>query len=224
MISSHSSGFMRSSRLSRVMPALLTSTVGAPSRPSISFRQGIDRVGSAHVQHQAAALEAAFAEPLSDALRTGFAGRRADHRGAAPGEFGCDRPTDAARCTGHERDSSFIVAQSSCLLRLQVRPVSVCGSDCRECVTCGARNRRPATPAAGNSLSSIASIAISLFFSMRRLSPVSTRPGPHSTITRAPRGDHGLDCFASNAPASPVAAPVRHECCLASPCLRTSTV
>src|SRR5690606_18755201 len=100
-----------------------------------------------------------------DVLCAGIARRGADDRGPLAGERMRDRAADPSRRAGHDRDVS---GQKGVARLAHAWLLQASKARCND------------------SLSSIASISISLFFSMRRFNPVSTLPGPHSTIVRAP--------------------------------------
>ena len=104
MIASHSSSFIRSSRLSRVMPALLTRIVIAPKRGSIAVERGIDRRAIGDVERHSGAGVAGALQIRRDLRRAFVGGRRADHGRAVRRQRQRDRPPDAARRAGDERD------------------------------------------------------------------------------------------------------------------------
>src|SRR5690606_23128438 len=112
----------------------------------------------------AAALETGVLQPLGDALRTRLSRCRPNDRCTLAGKLMGDRPADAAGGTG---DDGYVLRQHGVRLA-HASLLHACSARCND------------------SVSSIANISISLFFSMRRFSPVSTRPGPHSTMMRAP--------------------------------------
>jgi hypothetical protein len=107
MTVSQSSSFRRMARLSRVMPALLTSTVTAPKRFLDMADQRIDLSRIAHFEDAALALAPRIAQTGRDFRRALRAGGRADHGGTKRAQFERDGLTDAARGTGDERNLSI---------------------------------------------------------------------------------------------------------------------
>ncbi len=94
---SQSSCFMRSSSMSRVMPALLQRISIVPSFASMS---AMTASMDSHIEHNAAA--APSAEALRDAGRPIGGRRRADDAGAVVRQPIGDRSAYAPRCTRHQ--------------------------------------------------------------------------------------------------------------------------
>ena len=142
------------------MPALLTSMVGSPSWASRSATSACRRFRSRGVVDRPASAQAALLEPGADRRRARGRGRGADHRCAGARERQRDGLPDAARRAGDQRHL--------CL--------------CHQCLLPAA-----SMAACSEASSSIAMQLTSGRRSMRRLSAVSTLPGPHSTSSVAPR-------------------------------------
>ena len=172
MIASHSSSFMRSSRLSRVMPALLT-RIGDRRRArfSIAAERRVDRRRVGDVERRcpsppmpaSARYAVIAAAPASVvAVPTTVAPCAAQRRG--------DRAADAARRAGDQRDLSR-QRPAHAALPWRQRPAPPARRRWR-------RHRRARVPRGSAS--------------MRLHRPVSTLPGPHSTTWVTPLRGHGL--------------------------------
>ncbi len=165
---SQSSGFMRSSKVSRVMPALLTRIVTAPSFASMSAiaaSQAAPSATSSTIPRPA--MPADFRDsPKSPRARS--TRRRADDSRALAAERECDRVADAARSAGHEGDFAGERPCRHDAPLLCVAP-SAASSDSGDSIACRSSSRPPGA---------------------RRASPIRTLPGPHSTRCVAPACDH----------------------------------
>ena len=82
MIASQSSSFIRTSRLSRVMPALLTRIAMAPCRDSMSRSTASTAAASRTSRRKPSPLTPAVAQAAGDRRGAFVGGRRADHVGA----------------------------------------------------------------------------------------------------------------------------------------------
>jgi hypothetical protein len=104
---------MRSSSVSRVMPALLQRMPTDPSLASMSASSASIDSWLHDVEHRAAA--AVRARALADARRALGRGRRADDAGAVGGEPRGDGRADAARSAGHQSNSPLNMVGSACV-------------------------------------------------------------------------------------------------------------
>ena len=162
MIASHSSSFMRTSRLSRVMPALLTRiAIGAVPRFDVAQRRfdarRASRTSSRNARRRRCRPRADT--PVIDAAPSSVV---AVPTTSAPAlrERERDRAPDAARRAGDERD--LAVERRAVLIAdaLQLRVSCASAPALVERCAVGQRERRSASA------------------SMRRVSPASTLPGP----------------------------------------------
>jgi hypothetical protein len=102
MMASQSASFMRISRLSRVMPALLTRMLGAPPRPSATAASVASMELSVTSSRRPSTLAPVAGQFVLDALGAGVGGRRAGHRGALLQQSLRDGATDTAARAGHQ--------------------------------------------------------------------------------------------------------------------------
>ena len=168
MTASHSSSFMRSSRLSRVMPALLTRIVIAPKRASMS--------ASAASTAAASVTSSLMPVPALPAVRKVV-------RRSSP------RPRRSSPCRSPSRRRA---ASASAIARPMPRVAPVTSATCPSSVAfaivvllrqsaCERRQRRRRCRRRRSARTTSSSRAI------RLLSPASTLPGPHSTTCVTPR-------------------------------------
>ena len=169
MIASHSSSFMRSSRLSRVMPALLTRmAIGAEARLDVSERRDHRRaVGD--VELDSGARVAGFLEIRGDRGRALVRRRGADHRRARARRAPV---RSRGRCRASRRSPAPPGRRASPFVMISSRGLSVSRASARLVAS------RSAPSVSANDLRSR---------TIRLLSPASTLPGPHSTTCVTPR-------------------------------------
>ena len=144
--------------MSRVMPALLTSTCSPPSALTMPSIACADRIAVGDVEDDAAAAGIG-GERFADRRRAGFGRRRADDAKALGRQGERDRPADAARCAGDERDLA----------------------------RCRGRLAHCSKAAAAASEVGSATAAATASGSIRVTMPASTLPGPHSKMWPTPR-------------------------------------